>query len=146
MLTTFHRRVASATMIIENESGDVLIVKANYKLHWTFPGGVIDEGETPKQAACRETFEEVGILVDPEVVQFVAVVDRKSALVQTYQFIFRAPSASCLAENIILQASEIDSFAFVSKAEVFSANRDYGKVIEHWAYGTTGYIEQTFGE
>ncbi|HTY54630.1 MAG TPA: NUDIX hydrolase [Candidatus Binataceae bacterium] len=30
---------------------------------WTFPGGYVDEGETPLQAALRETEEEVGMRV-----------------------------------------------------------------------------------
>lgn len=30
---------------------------------WTFPGGYVDLGETPEQAAIRETAEEVGISV-----------------------------------------------------------------------------------
>ena len=30
---------------------------------WTFPGGYVDLGETPEQAALRETFEEVGMRV-----------------------------------------------------------------------------------
>ena len=30
---------------------------------WTFPGGYVDLGETPEQAAIRETIEEVGIRV-----------------------------------------------------------------------------------
>lgn len=32
----------------------------DYPLHWCFPGGGIDEGETPEQAAIRESQEEVG--------------------------------------------------------------------------------------
>ncbi|MDN5835443.1 MAG: NUDIX hydrolase [bacterium] len=46
-------------------SGDkVLMVKAGYKDHWTFPSGIVDDKESPKQAAIRETQEEVGVVVD----------------------------------------------------------------------------------
>jgi ADP-ribose pyrophosphatase YjhB (NUDIX family) len=31
---------------------------------WTFPGGYVDLGETPQQAALRETREEVGMRVE----------------------------------------------------------------------------------
>jgi mutator protein MutT len=31
---------------------------------WTFPGGYVDLGETPEQAAIRETIEEVGMRVE----------------------------------------------------------------------------------
>ena len=31
---------------------------------WSMPGGHLDPGETPEQAAVRETFEETGVIVD----------------------------------------------------------------------------------
>jgi len=35
---------------------------------WAMPGGRIDDGETPEQAALRELHEEVGLVLDAEVV------------------------------------------------------------------------------
>lgn len=32
---------------------------------WVFPGGAIEEGESPAAAAARETFEEAGLHLDP---------------------------------------------------------------------------------
>lgn len=53
-------KLCSACLIIQ--SGDqVLMVKAEYKDHWTFPGGIVDEHESPRSAAIRETLEEVGL-------------------------------------------------------------------------------------
>ena len=139
-------RVSSSAMILENSVGQVLIVKANYKPYWTFPGGVIDPNETPKEGAIRETFEEVGIAVDPSDVEFVAVVNRKSSYAETYQFVFKAPLKPDILETIALQASEIDAYVLVTKTQVATNDREYAKVIQHWMNGTTGYIEQTFGE
>lgn len=137
--------MASATLILENSEGQALIVKANYKAHWTFPGGIIDPHETPKQAAIRETYEEVGLIIDEKQVEFVAVVDRIGAKFDSYQFVFRAPLEVAMVDRIKLQASEIDEYTFVDKLQVATEDRDYGKVIVAWANGTTGYIEQTFG-
>jgi len=131
-------------MILENGTGQVLAVKANYKSYWTLPGGIIDPGETPKEAALRETLEEVGIDVHPEAANFVAVVDRMSDRAQTYQFIFRAPLAAAMLDHVVLQASEIDEYALVTKEQVLSGDRHYAKALVAWARGTTGYIEQAF--
>jgi 8-oxo-dGTP pyrophosphatase MutT (NUDIX family) len=138
------RRLSSVAVILENPVGQALIVKANYKSYWSFPGGVIDKDETPKQAGVREVAEEVGIHLDESKLQFVAVVDRKSADAHTYQFVFRAPLESTMVDHIVLQSSELEEFALVTAEDVKSGNRTYGKVISHWVNGASGYIEQEF--
>lgn len=145
-LATLPRRVSSATLIMTNDADEALIVKAHYKPHWTFPGGVIDPGETPLQAACRETREEVGIVIDPSDVSFVLVADRRSIQAETYQFVFKATTPLEPDAKIILQKNEIAEYAFVSREQVLAGDRYYGKVITHWAQGVTGYVEQTFGK
>lgn len=145
-LKSLPARVSSAAMILENGVGQVLIVKAGYKPYWTIPGGIIEPNESPKQGAIRETFEEVGIKVVPEKVMFVAVVDRVSDFAQTYQFIFKAPIEPGMLDTMILQVSEIDEYALVTKEQVLSGDRYYGRVIYHWAFDKSGYIEQTFGK
>lgn len=138
-------RVSSASLILEDSEGRVLIVKANYKRYWTFPGGVIDVGETPAQAAVRETLEEVGLTIDPATVSFAWVASRASRVADTYQFVFRAPLPVGVESQIALQADEIDDYVFVDKAEVARNERIYGKVVEHWVNNASGYVEQTFG-
>lgn len=136
-------RVSSASLILEDSQGRSLIVKANYKSHWTFPGGVIDPHESPLDAAVRETREEVGLVIDPATVSFAWVANRTSKHAETYQFVFRAPLPDGSEPHIVLQAAEIDDYALVTREEVRAGERHYGKVIEHWANGTTGYVEQT---
>ena len=54
---------------------EILLIKRGIHPHkgfWCQPGGVIDEGETPEEAAVRETREETGIEV--EVVSFLGEV------------------------------------------------------------------------
>jgi 8-oxo-dGTP pyrophosphatase MutT (NUDIX family) len=145
-LHAMHARPSSAVIILEDEQQKALIVKANYKAHWTFPGGMIDAGETPKQAAIREVKEEVGLTIAAEDTQFGWMAARHSHVADTYQFIFKATLSDGQTDEIVLQASEIDDWRLVSKAEVMSNNLHYAKTVELWASDNVeGYVEQTFG-
>ncbi|MBO0825525.1 MAG: NUDIX hydrolase [Actinobacteria bacterium] len=55
---------ASASALIFDERGRLLILRPTYKSGWTIPGGVMEsDGETPWQACCREVREECGLQV-----------------------------------------------------------------------------------
>lgn len=145
-MAKFPKRVSSAALQLESSDGRLLIVKAHYKSHWSLPSGVIDPGETPFQAAIRETKEEVGLTVDPHEVEFVRVVSRHSNSADTYQFVFKAPLQDNYEQSIRLQASEIAEYALVSREDVAKRERPYGKVISDWSADTTGYVEQTLAQ
>ena len=58
----------AAAVVVVNKLGQVLILKrashsATYPNHWNFPGGSLDEGETPSEAAIRELRGETGLMV-----------------------------------------------------------------------------------
>ena len=54
-------RPAFAVMLTRWREG-VLLVPSRYRKVWELPGGLIDPGETPRQAAERELFEEAGCI------------------------------------------------------------------------------------
>lgn len=56
------------------------------KRFWTVPGGEIEEGETPAEAAVREVFEETG---------YKASVDEESMFITTYVFRWNAGVWHC---------------------------------------------------
>ena len=65
--------IEAAGAALLDEAGRVLLIKENYdRRRWGFPGGAVEQGETPEQAAVRETWEETGLHV------------RVDALVGTY--------------------------------------------------------------
>ncbi len=57
--------VPSATAILRDARGRVLLARHADRGVWVPPGGAVDPGESPADAAARETWEEVGLVVEP---------------------------------------------------------------------------------
>jgi 8-oxo-dGTP diphosphatase len=51
----------AAGVLFRDADERVLLVKPTYKKGWDIPGGYVEPGESPKQAAVREVAEELGI-------------------------------------------------------------------------------------
>ncbi|GAA3167751.1 NUDIX hydrolase [Streptomyces virens] len=66
-IASLPRVLAGATVLFRDEEGRVLIVEPNYREGWVLPGGTIesDDGESPREAARRETAEEIGLDREP---------------------------------------------------------------------------------
>ena len=143
-MSTLEKRMSSAAAALYDEDGRVLVVKAHYKKYWSFPGGVIDAGETPRLAAARETLEEVGIAIDADTLNFKIVVDRVSTIAQTYQFIFDQQVDGAMFDNIALDGREIEAFDLVTRDQIISGDRYYSQSTVKWAEGYMGYLEQQF--
>lgn len=57
-------RTFGVKCVIEHD-GEWLMIRNTYgRRHWTFPGGKVERGEEPRDAAIREVLEEVGIELD----------------------------------------------------------------------------------
>jgi 8-oxo-dGTP pyrophosphatase MutT (NUDIX family) len=81
-----------AICVVEDGAGRVLLVRHLYRRHWGAPGGLLDRGELPADAAVREVAEEVGLEVEiagePRTVVWPAY--------QRIDFVFRSsPVAGC---------------------------------------------------
>lgn len=55
----------SASAIIFNPAGQVLLLKHSNNQVWVAPGGSIEPGESPADAVVREAWEESGLHVEP---------------------------------------------------------------------------------
>lgn len=55
------KKGAALCIITTQSLSHVLLVKRRDVPVWVLPGGGIDDGETPHDAACRELFEETGL-------------------------------------------------------------------------------------
>ena len=49
-------------VVIARSAGGVVLVFNRYRKVWELPGGYIDAGETPREAAHRELYEEAGCI------------------------------------------------------------------------------------
>ncbi|MDN4607830.1 NUDIX hydrolase [Sporosarcina sp. F6_3S_P_2] len=64
------KHFVSAATIVLNEKKEILLIKGPLR-GWEMPGGVVEEGESLKEAAIRETKEESGIEI--EVLKFCGI-------------------------------------------------------------------------
>ena len=58
--------LVGADVFIQNEKGEVLLIRRSDNGLWATPGGCQDLGETPKQCAIRECKEESGFDIEIE--------------------------------------------------------------------------------
>ena len=60
------RTAMGAACAIFDAAGRVLLVHHTYgRLNWELPGGLVEPGEAPHEAAIRELFEETGLRAEP---------------------------------------------------------------------------------
>jgi 8-oxo-dGTP diphosphatase len=112
--------IVSAAALITDPAGRVLLVKPNYREHWSLPGGICELGEPPHAGCAREVSEEIGL--DRPAGPLLAV-----DWAQPYgpdvrpimAFVF---DGGTLEDDggIVLQQEELDDYRFAGPAEVTS--------------------------
>jgi len=107
----------TAAALITAPSGGVLLVKPNYRAHWSLPGGILEDAEPPHDGCAREVREELGVDVPLGpllAVDWVAPEGLRRKPMVAFIFdggVLADPSA------IMLQESELDEYRFVAPAE-----------------------------
>lgn len=109
-LPTFY---AAAGALLTDPTGQVLLVKPNYRDHWNVPGGTLDHGEAPHECCVREVAEELGIKIN---VGRLLVVDWSPPLGKRPQpmayFLFDGGTLDN-PDHIRLQADELDDWQLI---------------------------------
>ena len=137
------KHIGGASLVLE--VGDqVVIVKDHIKSYWTFPGGVVEQDETPLAGAVRETKEEIGLEIDPSRLEFQFVAVSNKLNYKAHHFIFMARVDAAEIAQIKLGVNEIDQYQLISKAEILAAPKNtMSWAVMAWARGETGYIDFT---
>jgi RimJ/RimL family protein N-acetyltransferase/ADP-ribose pyrophosphatase YjhB (NUDIX family) len=58
------RKRAISQLLVRDRAGRVLICQLTYKRDWDLPGGVVEVGESPRDAAGREIEEELALAIE----------------------------------------------------------------------------------
>lgn len=126
---TLPAKISSACVVLKSGS-DVLIAKAHYKDHWTFPSGMVDENESPRTAAIRETYEEVGVKLDVDQVKLLTVIysQGKDGYLDRFNFVFIVENFDRNAP-LNLQNEEIENTKWVNSNEIAQYSNNKGSYV-----------------
>lgn len=123
----------ASSVLILRDGDHVFMLKDDYKPHWTFPGGVVDPGESPLAAAIRETHEEVGVRVPDEAVRFMSVtyVPEQHGFLDRLHFFFLTEAVSRSAAVSPQKGIEAHDWTPITRiAELAGGRPTYARVQE----------------
>lgn len=104
------QKTASGALFISSNTGRVLLnLRAPYKTHrheWSLFGGMINEGETPKQALDRECKEEMGFVPSVTKTYPFDIYESKDKNFRYYTFI-------CIVEDEFLPTLNEESIGYM---------------------------------
>jgi 8-oxo-dGTP pyrophosphatase MutT (NUDIX family) len=104
------RLALSAGVVFLDSSSRVLLVHQSYgRLAWSLPGGILEEGESPHEAAHREVMEEIGL--DATIGHLVGVYFNQRHNAMIFGFVGRLPDD---AEPAITDRDELDDIGWFS--------------------------------
>jgi 8-oxo-dGTP diphosphatase len=111
------KRMAAGALFL-NEQGNILIVKPTYRQDWLFPGGVVEEQESPRTACMREVKEELNLTVPLHQLLCIEYLSHDQKQTECIQFTFYGgllsePQIAAIA----LPEKELCEYRFVSIAE-----------------------------
>jgi ADP-ribose pyrophosphatase YjhB (NUDIX family) len=104
---------AAAAALFTDQAGRVLLVKPNYRDHWSLPGGILEHGEPPHVGCAREVAEEIGLTFTPERLLTVDWMPPDGRPRPSVHFIFDGGTLSTAQiDQIVLQEEELDDYRF----------------------------------
>jgi 8-oxo-dGTP diphosphatase len=135
----------AAAALFTNPAGRVLLVKPNYRDHWSLPGGILEHGEPPHVGCRREVEEELGLDMDPGPLLVIGWAGPDGVRPRpVVHFVF---DGGVLADDapVRLQESELDHYRFVDPGDLASylppiISARVTAALRSRAAGTTAYL------
>lgn len=107
----------TASAVITDPAGRVLLVAPNYRDHWLLPGGAADDNEPPEAACARELEEELGLDLPVGPLLVVGWTSARGERPRpTVSFVFDGGAIEH-PERIRIQEAELDSHGFFEPGE-----------------------------
>ena len=77
-------------ILVFDPQGQVCLVRHTYVAGWHLPGGGVERGEDARTAACKEVFEEAGLIVAPEQMRLVSIHTNFQSFPGDHVLVYRA--------------------------------------------------------
>lgn len=141
------RKRVSSSMILRNATGEVLIVKPNYRDFWLLPGGVTEPEEAPRDGAIRETREEIGVDVTEARFAAIEFLPAHGNKTESLHFLFDGGTLSAdQIARMALRDGEIDEYRFLSPDDAYALLNPFLSVrlrnaLAAVTAGTVAYLE-----
>ena len=109
---------AAAAALFTDPAGRVLLVKPNYRDHWSLAGGILEHGEPPHLGCRREVAEELGLDIEPGPLLVIGWMAPDG--VRTRPIVHFVFDGGVLADDtpIRLQSSELEDYRFVDAGDL----------------------------
>lgn len=115
--TTLPRKRVGAGVLLRNRTGEVLLAETTYKEFWEIPGGLVENGESPREAATRECVEELGIELDLGIPACIHYAEGAGTPGDGIMFVFDAGIIDRDADDFTLPPDELRSVKFVDPSD-----------------------------
>lgn len=118
-MSEYPAHVMASGVLVWDETGRLLLVKTHHREELILPGGLVEKGESPAEAARREVAEELGLKLSLGRLLAVQYLGAQGEIPSTVQFVFDSEPAPG-TPGLRLQEDEIAEAFWLAPAEALA--------------------------